>query len=61
MCLEAGMKKSLSAALVILFTFIGATAIAAIVDVNVQRNAVESVEKGGSSNGTGVRNMISKD
>lgn len=55
------MKKSLSAILVIFFTLVGATALAAQFDSNVRKNIIESSDKGGGSNGTGGRNAITKE
>lgn len=45
------MKKSLSAILVILFTLIGAKAMAAKVDRNVNRSTTETKDNAGDKNG----------
>lgn len=55
------MKKSLTAAVVIFFTLIGATALASMLDFNVKRNTKETSDKTGGSNGTGGRNHVTSE
>ncbi|MGZ3808483.1 MAG: hypothetical protein ACXVCE_10380 [Bacteriovorax sp.] len=55
------MKKSLTAAVVVFFTFIGASALASMLDFNVKRNVIETTDQAGGSNGTGGRNQITRE
>lgn len=47
------MKKSLYAVIVVLLSLVGANALAAIMDFNVERVTVESIDGTGNTNGVG--------
>ena len=55
------MKKSLSAIMVILLSFFGATTFAAKIDSNVKKNIIKTNDDSGGSNGRGGRNGITRD
>jgi len=59
--MEETMKKSLTAAVVVFLTLIGATALASMLDFNVKRNVITTTDQTAASNGTGGRNQITKD
>lgn len=59
--MEVTMKKSLSAIIVILFSFFGATAFAAKIDSNVKKNIIKTNDDSSGSNGRGGRNGITRD
>ena len=55
------MKKSLSAIVVIVLSFFGATAFAAKLDSNVKKNVIKTNDDSSGSNGRGGRNGITRD
>ena len=55
------MKKSLTAAVVVFLTLIGATALASMLDFNVKRNVITTSDQTAGSNGTGGRNQVTKE
>lgn len=59
------MKKSLYAVLVIVLSTLGANALAAKFDFNVERVSIETNDKTGNTNGTsdtgGGRNMVTRE
>ncbi len=58
------MKKSLCAILVVILSALGANALAAKLDINVEKVTIETSDKSGNDNGAGsggVRNVITKE